>query len=122
MWRPIQDYRDYDEQPSDFCYGATATDCWTFATTKENKTPCLVPMIEDDADSCPDGEICASIASQFATRFTDDGYVISIGAAMVCKVLGESFMRGVIKQSIGSVANIWGFWSRAYHRVGPWSV
>ena len=79
-------------------------------------------MIEDDADSCPDGEICASIASQFATRFTDDGYVISIGAAMVCKVLGESFMRGVIKQSIGLVANIWGFWSRAYHRVGPWSV
>jgi len=106
LWSLIQDYRDYDEQPSDFCYGATATDCWTFATTKENKTPCLVPMIEDDADSCPDGEICASIAPQFATRFTDDGYVISIGAAMVCKVLGESFMRGVIKQSIGLVANI----------------
>ena len=83
------------------CYGATETDCWTFATTKKNQTPCIVPMIENDDDSCPDGEICASIAPQFATRFTDDGYVISIGAAMVCKVLGESFMRGVIKQSIG---------------------
>ena len=101
-----QDYRDYDEQPSQMCYGATETDCWTFATTKENQTPCIVPMIESDDDSCPDGEICASIAPQFASRFTDDGYVISIGAAMVCKVLGESFMRGVIKQSIGIVANI----------------
>lgn len=48
-----------------------------------------------------EGEICASISSQFQQTFIDEGYVISIGAAMVCEVLGESFMRGVIEQSIG---------------------
>lgn len=86
------------------CYGATSTDCWTFATTKENQSPCIVPMVE--ADTCDDGEICASIAPHFADTFRDDGYVISTGAAMVCAVLGESFMRGMIKQQIGKNINV----------------
>ena len=95
---------NWDEESSEMCYGATPTDCWTFATTKENRTPCIVPMVESDA--CAEGEICASIAPQFAQTFTEDGYVISIGAAMVCEVLGESFMRGIIKQPIGKNVNI----------------
>ena len=84
--------------------GATST-CWTFATTRENQTPCMVPMIETETngngDPCADGEICATIAQNFQQTFIDDGYVISIGAAMVCEVQGESFMRGIIRQSIG---------------------
>ena len=38
---------DWDEKASEMCYGAQATDCWTFATTKENKIPCMIPMVEE---------------------------------------------------------------------------
>ena len=95
-----QSHLDWDEKASEMCFGAQATECWTFATTKENKTPCMVPMVEDTED-CVEGEICGSISDQFQQTFIDEGYVISIGAAMVCEVLGESFMRGVIEETIG---------------------
>ena len=36
------------------CYGAQATDCWTFATTKENKIPCMIPMVEE-TEGCVEG-------------------------------------------------------------------
>ena len=62
----------------------------------------MIPMVEETED-CVEGEICASISTQFEQTFIDEGYVISIGAAMVCEVLGESFMRGVIEQSIVGV-------------------
>ena len=64
-WRPfyqdsrvcgtlIQSHLDWDEKASEMCYGAQATDCWTFATTKENKIPCMIPMVEE-TEGCVEG-------------------------------------------------------------------
>ena len=88
--------------------GATST-CWTFATTRENRTPCKVPMIETetthDGNPCPDGQFCVHVAENFIQTFVNDGYVISLGATIVCKIEGKSFTRGMIKQSIGEDVN-----------------
>ena len=58
-----------------------------------------------DGETCADGEICADIATSFHKTFEDDGYVISPGAAMVCNVKGESFMRGIVQGTIGRGEN-----------------
>ena len=54
-----------------------------------------------DGEACADGEVCADIATSFHKTFEDDGYVISPGAAMVCNVKGETFMRGIVQGTIG---------------------
>merc|ERR1711917_18588 len=63
----IQHHLDWEEKASEMCPGATPTDCWTFATTKEDLTPCIVPMVE--VDGCPDDELCTAIAPDFLPIF-----------------------------------------------------
>ena len=101
----IQHHLDWEEKASEMCPGATPTDCWTFATTKEDLTPCIVPMVE--ADGCPDDELCTAIAPDFLSIFNEQQYTISIGAAAICQVKDQSFMRGIAPGTVvGSLPDV----------------
>ena len=58
----------------------------------------MVPMIgtgnNSPDNSCTHG---AYIAKNFTNIFANDGYVISPGAAIVCKESEESFIRGMTR-------------------------
>ena len=101
----IQHHLDWEEKASEMCPGATPTDCWTFATTKEDLTPCIVPMI--GADTCPDGELCTAIAPDFLPIFNEQEYTISVGAAAICQVKDQSFMLGIAPGTVvGSLPDV----------------
>ena len=101
----IQHHLDWEEKASEMCPGATPTDCWTFATTKEDLTPCIVPMVE--VDGCPDDELCTAIAPDFLPIFNEQQYTISIGAAAICQVKDQSFMRGIAPGTVvGSLPDV----------------
>ena len=118
----IQSHLDWDEKRKDMCDGAYESTCWTFATKRESRIPCKVPMIEtdtaDELNICLD-ELCFDIAENFVQTFFNEGYVISPGAAIVCevaKVCQEKkceigVIKGMIRQSIGEDVNLNDYWS-----------
>ena len=67
----------------------------------------MIPMIEmnTEGNSCGNNEVCGFIAQNFTQTFVSDGYIISRGAAMVCEVEGDLFMRGLHRKSIAKDVN-----------------
>ena len=97
-----------DETANEMCEGATPTDCWSFAHSRDTMTdgrldlakltPCIVPMVE--TPDCPEGQLCIEIAPDYVEQFKEINYVVPMGASIVCQAKGQTFMRGIVKEPI----------------------
>ena len=99
-----------EETSVEMCFGADAyPKCWSFAHSSDATTdghldtnklkPCMVPMIEQ-ADDCPNDDLCMVIDPEYVETFKEKNYVIPIGSTVTCQAKDVSFMRGITPRAI----------------------
>ena len=99
-----------EETSVEMCFGADADpECWSFAHSSDATTdghldtnklkPCMVPMIEQ-ADDCPNDDLCMVIDPEYVEIFKEKNYVIPIGSGVACQARNVSFMRGITPRAI----------------------